>query len=557
MKSLQKLLIIFILIEFNLLLNCETNETFIEKNGNSLTEELKKYDSELKTNKDELTKKEIENFMDYYWSIPEHNLLGKGGFGEVKEIPYKRETSTEKIALKRIEIPEDCTEELITNQIEPIQKEINNLEFLNSKNPFYFPKLYDCIIDNKSELGPVEIYILQEKLFGDLSKNKQNFIDKTTPLERIKIYGDLFAALAVMHENNLVHSDIKPANLMAVDDDFTNLKFIDFGATNFVGSFIEAGSPAYNSPEKISFSVETLQPSQDIWALALTIANIESKGDFIFSGLDQKCFTKKLEGDCYSALLTNFGTVINQVFNRNDFSNMMKKMLSLDPNKRSSAAKISKVIKDFVDNKKDDMFLSSSTNHVFNIKFKDGVDDSKIVHALEHNILMKDLKKMREEDVVINQQGNIENPNILKKNGRIFYFKKKTNNPNLIIDGNGNRFRIKKIESVSSPSDLKKQQIDNLINEPKKTDVPIIIDQHGLTKEVIQKNFGVIDSIQNKNKHFRINKFKNKNDSDEIKKPKIFKKIQLTEKSKLDSLSKNEKKHIILPPLNLKQKLLI
>lgn len=80
----------------------------------------------------------------------------------------------------------------------------------------------------------------------------------------IKFLHDVSAGLEYLHDNNIIHQDIKPENIML--DDNCNFLVTDFGisVTSSNSSDMKGGTQEYMGPER--FKGQTL-PASDIWAL--------------------------------------------------------------------------------------------------------------------------------------------------------------------------------------------------------------------------------------------------------------------------------------------------
>ncbi len=100
-------------------------------------------------------------------------------------------------------------------------------------------------------------YIVMEYLEG---KTLSEVMDKVRPLpidDAVKIASSLCSALAHMHENKVIHRDMKPQNVMICEDG--SVKIIDFGIAKssamrrltFAGFSTAMGTPDYMAPEQV------------------------------------------------------------------------------------------------------------------------------------------------------------------------------------------------------------------------------------------------------------------------------------------------------------------
>ncbi|CAF0786404.1 unnamed protein product [Adineta ricciae] len=83
------------------------------------------------------------------------------------------------------------------------------------------------------------------------------------------------SALEFMHEQGLVHRDVKPENIMIFDADFRKVKLIDFGMTRRCGSYVRRliGSIPYSPPEVCDAHSNDIlvSSSMDVWAFGVLL----------------------------------------------------------------------------------------------------------------------------------------------------------------------------------------------------------------------------------------------------------------------------------------------
>jgi serine/threonine protein kinase len=168
------------------------------------------------------------------------------------------------------------------------------------------------------------------------------FEDETTFSEsnRIIVIDQILRALNYMHQNNLVHRDLKTDNVVyapsADSDDFDNLelKLIDFGFANInlkneLSDFV--GTPYYLAPEIINR--EKYGGSVDIWALGvLTYFIID--GDYPFLGNSRQQLFQNIIDGRFSFNKRIWNSVSGQC---KDF---ITKCLTVSQGKRQTAAQL-------------------------------------------------------------------------------------------------------------------------------------------------------------------------------------------------------------------------
>lgn len=148
-------------------------------------------------------------------------------------------------------------------------------------------------------------YMILESLKMDLSdKIKDN--DNITSITLLRYFQQILLGLKCMHDNNLFHLDIKPANIMVDNDD--NIRLVDFGMTVPITKEFAGGTPKYWSFTYVNkeYREQNRMPIDDLWSVGLTIlellklpikakrinlmeVNLNFKGSFY--GVDKTRFT--------------------------------------------------------------------------------------------------------------------------------------------------------------------------------------------------------------------------------------------------------------------------
>jgi formylglycine-generating enzyme required for sulfatase activity len=184
--------------------------------------------------------------------------LGSGGFGTV----YKaNDPGTGRVvAIKVLRAQED------TGLVKRFQAEARMAASLRHPNIV-------TVFDFGEESG--RLFLVMEYLegttLGELIAGKAPL----PPVERLQILYDAALGLRAAHEREIVHRDVKPANIMRLSDG--SVKIMDFGISRAMGNVdtrltqtgYMLGTPAYMAPEQFSEGASDVRC--DIWAYGVVL----------------------------------------------------------------------------------------------------------------------------------------------------------------------------------------------------------------------------------------------------------------------------------------------
>lgn len=194
------------------------------------------------------------------------SLLGEGAGGSVSKCKLKHGTKI--FALKEI---------ILTDSHPDTQKQIlRELQFNKSCISPYIVKYYGMFLQGST------ICISMEYMGG----RSLDAIYRQVKLrggrigEKVlgKIAESMLKGLSYLHENRIIHRDIKPQNILL--DSHGNIKLCDFGVSGVVVNSLATtftGTSYYMAPERIQGQPYSV--TSDIWSLGLTLLEV-AMGEF-------------------------------------------------------------------------------------------------------------------------------------------------------------------------------------------------------------------------------------------------------------------------------------
>jgi len=179
-------------------------------------------------------------------------------------------------------------------------------------------------------ISPVP-YIVMEYVDGQTLENIINNVTGPIMENRVlDIIRQLLAALSYMHSCQVLHLDIKPANIM-IDTNRT-VKLLDLGISRSINKQNpqkEVGTPFYMSPEQVS--EELLTEKTDIYGVGMTMYKMLcGKLPFPHNIQQPDLFTKISIGDIPD--LSKFYPAVSM-----KYETLVKKAIHVDPDKRFSS----------------------------------------------------------------------------------------------------------------------------------------------------------------------------------------------------------------------------
>ncbi|XP_077302252.1 uncharacterized protein LOC143922796 [Arctopsyche grandis] len=197
-----------------------------------------------------------------------YNIIGRGKFGTVKLVVNS--STNEKMAAKFVKT------------FKPTDKE-NVIAELEIMHCLEHPKLIKFI---EAYVKPSEMIIITEYISGGELFERVSEEDFTlTERDCALFMSQICEGVKFMHDNNIVHLDLKPENIMCQTRPSQEIKIIDFGLSKRLRPNEEirvfCGTPEFIAPEVINF--DPISKSSDMWSIGV-ICYVLLSGLSPFSG---------------------------------------------------------------------------------------------------------------------------------------------------------------------------------------------------------------------------------------------------------------------------------
>ena len=210
-------------------------------------------------------------------------VLGQGGFGITylaTQISLNRKVAIKELFIggsgqainerrgNQVVVTNSANDTLFEKQKEKFKKEAERIMSLDNE---HIVKVYDLFEENNT------VYYVMDYLEGEsLASKMKREGHPLTESEVMDILPQLLDALSEIHKYKIWHLDIKPANIMLVDN---NIVLIDFGASKQITpsemtSTALYFTPGYAPAEQTGMLFKQFGPWTDLYAVGATIFNL-------------------------------------------------------------------------------------------------------------------------------------------------------------------------------------------------------------------------------------------------------------------------------------------
>ncbi|ELP88807.1 protein kinase, putative, partial [Entamoeba invadens IP1] len=201
-----------------------------------------------------------------YDELKEDKKLGEGSFGVV----YKGTFRGNIVAIKKMKnfSNDDNSIEEFTNEVNMLNKFRSDF-IVHFYGAVFIPSKV-CLVTEFAQFGSLKD-LMQHK------KSEEECINM-----RIKMLVDSSKGIAYLHENGILHRDIKPDNILVVSidlNDSVNAKLTDFGSSRNINLLMTnmtftkgIGTPIYMAPEMLRR--EKYKKSADVYSFGVTMYEV-------------------------------------------------------------------------------------------------------------------------------------------------------------------------------------------------------------------------------------------------------------------------------------------
>ncbi|XP_059080354.1 myosin light chain kinase, smooth muscle-like isoform X1 [Tigriopus californicus] len=216
---------------------------------------------------------EVKDVSEYKANYEKLKELGRGKFGIVYEVrPLTEETD------------KSCAAKYVRARKRDVREgALQEIRLLHKLNHPYIIEFIDAF------QGPSEVILVTEFLSGgELFERVADEDFDLTESECVSFMKQICEGVRYLHENQVVHLDLKPENIICVRKDANEVKIIDFGQARELKDSVQikvmCGTPEFVPPEVVNY--DPIGLSSDLWSLGV-IAYVLLSGLSPFMGDSQ------------------------------------------------------------------------------------------------------------------------------------------------------------------------------------------------------------------------------------------------------------------------------
>ncbi|CAL8090942.1 unnamed protein product [Calicophoron daubneyi] len=250
-----------------------------------------------------------ESVYDYYDILEE---LGSGAFGTVHRCREKATGDFYAVKFINIDNPED--QKVVHNEID-VMKSLHHPKLIFLHEAF----------EDKDETALVMELLSGGELFDRIADDSYQMNEA----EVVKYIRQVCEAVKHMHDNNIIHLDIKPEDILCETGKSTNIKLADFGLSKRISPNeqvrVTTATPEFAAPEIARY--EPVGFYTDMWAIGV-LSYVLLSGLSPFSGANTEDTLNRVANGDYTFDHENFRNISDKA---KDF---IRKLLQKQPNQR-------------------------------------------------------------------------------------------------------------------------------------------------------------------------------------------------------------------------------
>ena len=356
--------------------------------------------------------------------------LGTGAFGSVSLV--RRKLNNKTYAMKIVKISK-----LSYKERENALNEIRLLASLRHQNIIGYKEAFYETTNQTLNI------VMEFADDGDISTKIKNNIKKKLFFSEETIWNwiiQILEGIKYLHQNKIMHRDLKSANVFLLKNGIIKLGDLNVSKlTQFGFAFTHTGTPYYSAPE--IWKEQPYDYKCDIWSIGVILYELCTL-KVPFRGTNLKDLVKNINLGKYNKINSSYSK---------ELSDLLKLMLTVDPNKRKSAEQLLEL--DYVkkrniffnnERKEGKCILMKTIKMPFNMK-----DINRKLPKKRYNDEMKENDEYETLKDTMRLGGFLKGVNLFNNN----YVNNDNNN-----DNNNNNVKYDKINVINKPIIMNKKK---------------------------------------------------------------------------------------------------